>query len=354
MSDEPRFLSFSLIQSNEQLVKNLNNNFQAVDDELTTIEETLESGVVTPGDLEDGLAGKVDKVAGKGLSTNDYDNTAKGIVESVESGAQVNVIEEVRLNGTKINPSGKVIDVVTSGLNNLTNYYLKTETYTKTEVNNLIGAIKTIEIRVVSTLPATGESNVIYLVPKGSGKTGYIEYVWVASDNKFEEIGDTDIDLSNYYTKSETNALLNAKVDVVAGKGLSTNDYTDADKAIVDGVTSALSGKVDKVAGKGLSTNDYTTTEQTKLSGIEAGATKSEAVVFTADDASWSSTKGSDGLYVLTKTCAKRPVCVQALDTDSASATYNYYYDILATAYSNGTKVLVKCDVKFTGRILVV
>lgn len=34
-------------------------------------------------------------------------------------------------------------------------------------------------------------------------------------------------------------------VGAVAGKGLSTNDYTNADKAIVDGVTSALAGKVD-------------------------------------------------------------------------------------------------------------
>ena len=47
------------------------------------------------------------------------------------------------------------------------------------------------------------------------------------------------------------------KVDKITGKGLSTNDYTDAAKAIVDGVTSALANKVDKIAGKGLSTNDY-------------------------------------------------------------------------------------------------
>lgn len=35
-----------------------------------------------------------------------------------------------------------------------------------------------------------------------------------------------------------------------------------------------LSKKVDKVDGKGLSTNDYTTAEKTKLSGIETGANK--------------------------------------------------------------------------------
>lgn len=38
------------------------------------------------------------------------------------------------------------------------------------------------------------------------------------------------------------------------------------------GIKSALDNKVDKVAGKGLSTNDYTTADKNKLAGIEAGA----------------------------------------------------------------------------------
>lgn len=41
---------------------------------------------------------------------------------------------------------------------------------------------------------------------------------------------------------------------------------------LLDDTTVDLSGKVDKVAGKGLSTNDYTTAEKTKLAGIEEGA----------------------------------------------------------------------------------
>lgn len=39
-------------------------------------------------------------------------------------------------------------------------------------------------------------------------------------------------------------------------------------------IKAKLAGKVDKVDGKGLSTNDYTTAEKNKLNGIEAGATK--------------------------------------------------------------------------------
>lgn len=37
------------------------------------------------------------------------------------------------------------------------------------------------------------------------------------------------------YTKAETDALLDGKVDKETGKGLSTNDFTDAYKTAVDG-----------------------------------------------------------------------------------------------------------------------
>jgi hypothetical protein len=44
------------------------------------------------------------------------------------------------------------------------------------------------------------------------------------------------------------------------------------DYATISYVDGELGGKVDKVAGKGLSTEDYTTEEKTKLGGVEAGA----------------------------------------------------------------------------------
>jgi len=101
------------------------------------------------------------------------------------------------------------------------------------------------------------------------------------------------------------------KVDKIAGKGLSENDFTNTLKTKLDSVQSgaevnvnadwnSVSGdsqilnkpsipsiaglattayvdnqdalKVDKVEGKGLSANDYTTTEKNKLAGIASGA----------------------------------------------------------------------------------
>lgn len=66
-----------------------------------------------------------------------------------------------------------------------------------------------------------------------------------------------------------TGAVLLDKADV----GLSQIDNTsDADKPLSTASQTALDTKVDKVAGKGLSEEDYTTVEKSKLVGIEAGA----------------------------------------------------------------------------------
>lgn len=61
-------------------------------------------------------------------------------------------------------------------------------------------------------------------------------------------------------------------VDAEDGKGLSTNDYTDADKTIVDGVTSALNGKVSKSNTAGLLKNDGTVDTTQYVSDISGKA----------------------------------------------------------------------------------
>lgn len=67
--------------------------------------------------------------------------------------------------------------------------------------------------------------------------------------------------------------VVEGKVDKVEGKGLSTNDYDNAAKAIVDGVTDNLAKKVDKVDGMGLSHNDYDDASKAIVDGIEAKVT---------------------------------------------------------------------------------
>lgn len=102
---------------------------------------------------------------------------------------------------------------ITKTVDDLVNYYKKNETYTKQEVNSLIGQISTISILVVDQLPITGESNVIYLVPSENPKVKNEKDEFIWTNNKWEQIGSTAIDLSNYYTKAEVNQLL-ANIDL--------------------------------------------------------------------------------------------------------------------------------------------
>lgn len=93
---------------------------------------------------------------------------------------------------------------ITKATTDLTNYYKKSEVYTQAEVNSLLSNITGISVEVVTALPTTGSNGVIYLVAHSHGTNdAYDEYVWVASKSAFEKIGSTDIDLSNYWTKTD-------------------------------------------------------------------------------------------------------------------------------------------------------
>ena len=130
------------------------------------------------------------------------------------------------MNLSDFNNDSNFID---NTVDNLTNYYKKGETYTQTEINNLIGELSSISVLVVTELPTTGIPNTIYLVPKdGVQPDIHNEYLWV--NEAFELIGTTQVDLSSYYDKNTIDNKLKDKVDKVNGQGLSSNDFTTDEK----------------------------------------------------------------------------------------------------------------------------
>ena len=157
------------------------------------------------------LDGKVDKVAGKGLSTEDYTTAEQTKLASIASGAEANVQTDWNQSDAtaddylKNKPSipTKVSDLtndtgfITNTVNNLTNYYLKSDSYTKNEVNALIAGISTLHVEVVQTLPSSNISTTtIYLVPKSTAQTEnvYDEYINLDGTSAgWEKIGDTTI-----------------------------------------------------------------------------------------------------------------------------------------------------------------
>ena len=155
---------------------------------------TIEAGTNITLDQE-GNTLTINSTGGSG-GTSDYtDLTNKPSINNVILSGNKS------LNDLGIQPSGNYI---TKAVNDLENYYTKTETFTKQEVNNLISAITTMDIQVVQTLPVQDISTTtIYLVPKTTAETNdaYDEYIYVS--NAWEHIGSTEVDLTNYVTNTD-------------------------------------------------------------------------------------------------------------------------------------------------------
>lgn len=170
--------------------------------------------------IKTALGGKVDAVSGKGLSTNDYTSEEKQKLSGIASGAQVNVIESVKVNGTKLTPSSKAVDVtVPTKVSQLTNDNgFQTQSQVQSLINSAVGNITSIRYEKVTSLPATGSNSVIYLVAHSHGTQDiYDEYIWLSETKTYEKIGNTDIDLSVYVKKSELTAITTNDLNTMWG-----------------------------------------------------------------------------------------------------------------------------------------
>lgn len=107
---------------------------------------------------------------------------------------------------------------ITNAVNDLVNYYKKSETYTKEQIDAIVTPKLAIEI--VNELPTQDISTTtIYFLRRSrpSGTTQYEsdvydEYIYV--NGTWELIGNTYVDLSDYYTKSETNTQIQTQIGV--------------------------------------------------------------------------------------------------------------------------------------------
>jgi len=123
------------------------------------------------------------------------------------------------------------------------------------------GAIK---MQIVAELPETGQDDTIYLVPleePESQENRYAEYVWI--NGEWELLGKIgiEVDLTDYYTKTETNNLLATK------QALITND-NKLSASLVSGLSSvATSGSYNDLSNTpDLSVYELSSNKVTSLS----------------------------------------------------------------------------------------
>ena len=114
---------------------------------------------------------------------------------------------------------------------------------------------KGMEVEVVTELPETGKTNVIYLVPKENTEENDIfeEYLYI--NNEWELIGTTDIDLSGYQTKIDSEHKLSS--DLV-------DDTNNTNKFVTSIEKTTWGNKYDKPL-TGIPSTDLSSEVQTSL-----------------------------------------------------------------------------------------
>ena len=226
------------------------------------IEDIIRQAVEQSEEYTDEVAEtKVDKEEGKGLSSNDFTDAEKEKLESVESGAQENVIEVVKRNGSAITVTDKTVDIlvptktsdltndsgfVANTVDNLVNYYTKAQTDSAiaTETTAREGADQNLQEQIDAIAAGSDVVDIVgtyaelqsYDTSKlhnndiikvlsdetRSGATTY--YRWSTTTEDFSYIGSQ----GPFYTKSESDSTFVPQTRTVNGKALSSDITLDA------------------------------------------------------------------------------------------------------------------------------
>lgn len=191
-------------------------------------------------------------------------------------------------NITKINLKGIEYNLTDKEAQNLI-AQLRESTYNKTEVDTLVGAIDDkIDAIDLASYAKTADVDA-QLATKADKATTYTKDEVNTLGNQLKAIAEARLPIDSFNTWSETVATKQDLADAVAGADVTEQlkDYAKKsdipapyDDTALKGRVATLeaidhsqyltehqdiSGKVDKVSGKGLSTNDYTAADKAKV-----------------------------------------------------------------------------------------
>lgn len=177
------------------------------------------------------------KVIPKGFPCAVFTTKDSKTVAKLKVGDGVNVFDDLPYIGGDIDIDDVNTAITQALATALANYYTsaQTDTAISSAISAALSSVYSLKGRVntVNDLPASGnKTGDVYMVG-AEESLQKDEYYWTGT--AWEFFGRT-IDMSAYYTKSEIDALLQGYVEKVSGKGLSTEDYTTAEKTKLAGL----------------------------------------------------------------------------------------------------------------------
>lgn len=154
---------------------------------------------------------KVDKVSGKGLSTNDYTDADKNKLSKLEN-YELPVAATNTLGGVKV---AQKTEDMTQEIGADANGRLYTKS-AEDVVNTALENFHSYNIEVVDELPDVGEDYTFYLVPKASGN-GYEKYWWITDNDGNQKWDEFKGSSTVVVTKLPTNG--DAETDYILHSG---------------------------------------------------------------------------------------------------------------------------------------
>ena len=111
-----------------------------------------------------------------------------------------------------------------------------------------------INLLIVNELPLVGSEDTLYFVPKTDTEESdmYDEYVWINNDWELVGTKQITVDLSDYYTKTQINNLLNGKID-----GVQINGTSIVSNNVANILTEGVYGTRNKLLTKGYANAHY-------------------------------------------------------------------------------------------------
>ncbi len=90
--------------------------------------------------------------------------------------------------------------------------------FVKTAIENALSGKIDLQFSFLQQLPATGVVGTFYFIPAAHTETGvdeWEEYVWDATNSRFERIGAAKLDLTDYFNTTNLPAITNAQIDAI-------------------------------------------------------------------------------------------------------------------------------------------
>ena len=135
-------------------------------------------------------------------------------VKNGDAAGQVNADWNATSGKAEIYNKPDLSQFITKTVNDLTNYYLKSQTYSKTEVEQLIAAITALRFVSVAVLPTASADtmNKIYLVSSSDLQQQNVKDEYFTTENAgvydWEKFGSTAMSLDGYVTTEDLNTAL--------------------------------------------------------------------------------------------------------------------------------------------------